>query len=571
MVGHVFKEKFKLTHIEKCGRIIGMAHDVAVEGRYTYYALLENIWNKNKVDLSNNNSVVEFLKIASKELLFETHDDDFNIFDYIRKKKDFSGHEKMVLSQINDFLRMKEYEEHVKGFKDMSKGQEPTLMYASNSEYIELSEILGKTTSEVRDGVLYGGVFGTSINIRKPEHLKGVPETDFAEVFYMVGHLYHTGNLEKLPYILFVGKYDEQTKDKGEENFKEVVELIKERKKSFIELAVKAGNRVSDDVLHYGGRNIPLLSIVYSAHERKFYVIKEKGSTEFCEYIKRMGGESEVARKHLEALEKHLNDSAYSNIALFKRFSQALQCVDSREEEVSKFYSVAKIMGGIPSDEEIKRLEKHNYALRTDIYLHTNCGYLNVAQDIHYLIVEIMRKLNKKPGIPAKSMLEAFVDIAEGRSAKISEEYADELGLPEKPKELFKAIFHESNLNMQNIIRHMFKRGVLKKRSTVICGEEAYHLYMPAVERVEKSLSEMGYKKEDVGKEFFSYLVLEEVGREQERRIKEKTNGRLNFVILIHSLKTGRVFDIPRGMSRWFVENRERRDAFTGEVLPLPL
>jgi hypothetical protein len=566
VVEHVFKEKLKLTHIEKCGRGIGAARDVAVEGRYTRFALLENIWRRMNPSLSNNSDVERFLKEVGKALGIAE-----DIFSYIRKNKKMDESERVLFSEINDFLRMKEYEEHVKGFKDMSKGQEPTLIYVSNSEYIELSEILGEKTSEVRDGVLHGGVFGTSINIRKPEHLKEVPETDFAEVFYMVGHLSHTGNLERLPYILFIGKYDEQTKDKGEESFKEVVELIKERKKSFIELAVKAGNMVSDNALHYGGRNIPLLSVVYSAHERKFYVITEKGSTEFCEYIKNIGGESEVARKHLEALEKHLNDSAYSNIALFKRFSQALQCVDSREEEVSKFYSVAKIMGGIPSDEEIKRLERHNYALRTDIYLHTNCGYLNVAQDIHYLIVEIIEKLRERTGIPVKSLLEAFVDIAEGRSAKISKKYADELGLPNKSKELFRAIFNEENLNMQNIIRHMFNRGVLKKRSTVIGGEEVYQLYMPAVERVEKSLSEMGYKKEDVGKEFFSYLVLEEVGREQERRIKEKTNGRLNFVILIHSLKTGRVFDIPRGMSRWFVENRERRDAFTGEVLPLPL
>jgi len=565
-MGFVSENKFRLTHMEKAGRRIGMAHDVAVEGRYTRFALLENIWNRLKPSINKNSEIERFLMEVGKAIGIG---DD--IFSYIRKKKNFGEKEKLLLAEINDFLRTKEYEEHLKSFKDMSKGQEPTLIYASNSEYVGLSEILGASSSEVRNMVLYGGVFGTSINIRKQEHLKGVPETDFAEVFYMVGHLSHTKNLEKLPYILFIGKYDEQTRDRGEDNFKEVVELIKERKRRFIELAVKAGNRVSNDVLYYGEKQIPILSVVYSAHERKFYVITEKGSMAFMEYIKNMGVESEVAMRHLKSLEGHLDDTSYSNIALFKRFSQSLHCVDSREQELTKFYSVAKIMGGIPSDEEIERLEKHNYALRTDIYLHTHCGYLNVAQNIHYLIVEIIKKLNEKTGIPAKSILEAFVDIAERRSAKISDNYADELQLSEESKKLFKAIFHEKNLNMQNILRHMFERGVLKKRSTVVSGEPAYQLYMPAAEAVEKALSEMGYKKEDVGSEFFSYLVLEEVGREQEKRIKEKTDGKLNFVILIHSLKTGRILDIPPGLNKWFVENKVRRDAFTGEVLPLPL
>ena len=565
-MGFVSENKFRLTHIEKAGRRVGMAYDVAVEGRYTRFALLENIWNRLKPSINKNSEVEKFLREAGKAIGIG---DD--IFSYIRENKKIGAEEKLILSEINDFLRTKEYEEHLKRFKNMSKGQEPALIYASNSEYVDLSEILGSPFSDVRNMVLHEGVFGTSINIRKQEHLKGVPETDFAEVFYMVGHLSHTGNLEKLPYILFIGKYDEQTRDRGEDNFREVVELIKERKRRFIELAVKAGNMVSNGVLYYGEKRIPILSVVYSAHERKFYVITEKGSMTFIDYIKNIAAESEVAMRHLKFLEEHLNDTSYSNIALLKRFSQSLHCVDSREQELTKFYSVAKIMGSIPSDEEIERLKRHNYALRTDIYLHTHCGYLNVAQSIHYLVVEVINKLKERAGVPARSIVEAFVDVAEGRSAKINEGYAEELQLSEESRKLFKAIFHEKNLNMQHILRHMFERGVLKKRTTVVCGESVYQLYMPAVETVEKALSEMGYKKEDVGSEFFSYLVLEEVGREQEKRIKEKTKGELNFVILIHSLKTGRIFDIPTRLTKWFVENKVRRDAFTGEILHLPL
>ncbi|MGB9718981.1 MAG: hypothetical protein ACPL06_00095 [Candidatus Anstonellales archaeon] len=570
MPDSVFETKqFKLTHVEKTERKIGRAYDVAIEGRYAYFSLLENIWNKNKVDLSNNGSVAEFLKIASRELLSETHNNDFNIFDYIRKKKDLSEHEKMVLSQINDFLRRKEYEEHLKRFKDVSKGQEPALIYVSNSEYVDLFELLNNSEYQVENGVMHGGVFGTSVNVRKHKHLNGVSETDFAEVFYMLEHLSHSGNLEKLPYILFVGRCDEQTKDKGEDNFKNVVELIKARKENFIDLAVRAGNHVANDILYYREKGIPLLSVVYYADERRFYVITEHGSVEFTEYIKNTGIASEVSNRYLNALEEHLNDTAYSNIVLFRRFSQSFHCVDSREQEITKFYSVARVMGGIPSNSDIEeRLPRHNYSKRTDIYLHTNCGYLNVAQRVHYLLSEIVKKLRERNDLPAKTIINAFADIVDGKNVTLNEKYADALKLSAESKKLFKAVFNEDNLNMQNILKHMFERDVLRKRKIVIGDETADQLYMPAVEQIEKSLEEWGYKDE-VGKAFFSYLVLEEVGREQAQRIKENTGGKLNVVIMIHDLKTGRIFDIPERQRKWFVENKTRREAFTGAAISL--
>ncbi|MEM4336030.1 MAG: hypothetical protein QXL47_02455 [Candidatus Anstonellales archaeon] len=563
----VFETKhFRQTHIEKSGRKIGIAHDVAVEGRYTRFALLENIWKKLNASVKNNKSIEEFLKKAGEATGISN-----DIFAYLRSNKKLSDEEKFIISEINDFLRVKEYEEHLKDFKDISKGQEPSLIHASNSEYVDLFEILNGSEYEAKNRVMYGGVFGTSINIRKPEHLTGVADTDFAEIFYMVGHLSHSGNLSNVPYILFVGKYDEQTKDKGEDNFEDVVALIGERKKNFIQLAIKAGNYVEKDVLYCEDRQIPLLSVVYFAHERKFYVITESGTVEFSKYIEENFGGYAVARKHLEALRKHYEDEAYSKISLFKRFSQSLHCVDSREQELTKFYSVAKVMGAIPSDFEIERLARHDYAKRTDIYLHTNCGYLNVAQGIHYLILEIIDKV-KKAGSPEKAVIvNAFADVVHGKNVKIDERYADELKLSAESKKLFKAIFNKENLNMQNIMRHMFERGVLRERKVLIRNEIANQVYMPAVEQVEKTLEQHGYKKEELGNEFFSYLVLEEIGREQAHRIEEKTKGKLNFVILIHDIKTGRIYDIPKNSRKWFVENKVRRDAFTGEVLPLPL
>ncbi|MBU0586709.1 hypothetical protein KJ780_04290, partial [Candidatus Micrarchaeota archaeon] len=277
-----------------------------------------------------------------------------------------------------------------------------------------------------------------------------------------------------------------------------------------------------------------------------------------------------VVQTHIANLEKYNGLKSATEIAAHRKCCRSICCVDSRHAIDDRYSGVIKLIGSLPSDDELERKIANPSIKVLALRLHTSCGYINTAIKVGEMLDEIRAAISERrakmtSGIVYRDLERILkgtvrVEYLDGEAERI----ADTLGL-KNSKQFFCAILGglpsedgKNTLDFQMVLRHMYERGVISD------SRDGFFEFA-AAKTVTSFITKRGVA---VSPDLFAYLVTEELGRKlltKASEIKQKHPEKqgMKILVLIDSLKNGGVNTIPDSLTLDAVTS-SRRKRFTG-------
>ncbi|MCX6769282.1 MAG: hypothetical protein NT051_01230, partial [Candidatus Micrarchaeota archaeon] len=279
--------------------------------------------------------------------------------------------------------------------KDCTGGQFPWVIMLVNSSEDFSTRIFSAGAYVDGKKCMRNNAFAITGNVREAKHFKTMG--DFIASAYMNGHMNGHGPMVSFEPVIFT--FDSNDEKSG--NFGKKFELAALRREKYLkdwkaagfEATIPGNDKTAERTTDTpAGSHTTLVPIImHDITNCVYYALEDGKKIELEKWLRDRGLlEREGVSNLIESLGEHRKEKDYfESLVQMMRYKKTLGCVDSRWYRVDS--STIKLLGGIATDGERKRILETPGIKNVTVCLHFGCGYLQTAMALHEFGSEINR------------------------------------------------------------------------------------------------------------------------------------------------------------------------------------